>query len=180
MDISSDNNFDTYTGAGCIFTNNTLILAGYQPYKKIPYISGIGGEKQKDETYIITVIRELIEELFDIKDLSSNIFNELSYKFPKPIHIQYTNRYVNCIFTFDQLIQILDILSSLHINSKLYPIFPKNVSELLFCRTIREGEISHLCLLPVIPDLTIDEEFNNDIIKLYREILKLRTPQGGS
>jgi hypothetical protein len=166
MDIPSDNDLNNYTGAGCIFTDNILILSGYQPHKKIPYISGIGGKKQNNETYIITVIRELIEELFDIKDLQSNIFKELSDTFPKPTHIQYTNNYVNCIFTFNQLNQILDILSSFNINSKLYPIFPKNVTELLFWRTIKDGEISHLCLLPVIPNLKIDEEFNNDIIKL--------------
>jgi hypothetical protein len=164
MDIPLNTN---YTGAGCIFTDNILILAGYQPYKKTPYISGIGGKKQENETYSITAIRELIEELFDIKDLSPNILNELSYKFPKPTHVQYTSSYINCIFTFNQLNQILDIVSSLHINSKLYFVFPKNITELLFCRTIKEGEISHLCLLPVIPNLKIDEEFNNDIIELY-------------
>ena len=67
FDLNNDPNFNNYKGAGCIFTDNNLILAGYHPFKKTPYISGIGGGKQKNETYIITALRELVEELLSVK-----------------------------------------------------------------------------------------------------------------
>jgi hypothetical protein len=157
---------NNYTSAGCIFTDNTLILAGYQPYKKTPFISGIGGKKQKEETYAKTAMRELTEELLNIYDLSPNIYQDL-YSI-KPLHIQYANGYVNCIFNFDQLGQILEIVSLYNVESNLYTTFPKNITDLIFTRTINNNEISHLCLLPVInTNIQIDKDFNNDIITLY-------------
>jgi hypothetical protein len=59
----------TCEAAGIVFTNGTHILAGYQPRKKNPHISGLGGSKQKDESYMQTAWRETLEELFELKDI---------------------------------------------------------------------------------------------------------------
>jgi hypothetical protein len=166
-----DNIFDlnNYTGAGCIFTDDRLILAGYHPSKKIPYISGIGGGKQENETYIITALRELIEELFNSYNISDKILNDLITIVP--IKIQYTNNYVNCIYNFNQLNDILEILDYHQFSSELYNRFPINYNDLIFNRKITNGEISHLCLLPVINNnIIIDTNFNNDIKILYNNI----------
>ena len=159
---NSDDNIDNYVGAGCIFTNNKLILSGYQPYKKNPFISGIGGKKLENETYKKTALRELIEELFNISNISNTIIDRLLLI--NPIKIQYFNKYVNCIYNFNQLTHILDILNYYNTKSNLYLIFPRNIEDLIFNRNIKNGEISHLCLLPVInKKIIIDIEFNNDI-----------------
>jgi 8-oxo-dGTP pyrophosphatase MutT (NUDIX family) len=54
-------------GAGCIFTDGNLILAGYQP--KGPYISGIGGSSFDGEEPIVTAMREVMEELLGISGI---------------------------------------------------------------------------------------------------------------
>ena len=55
-----------YTSAGCIFTNGTHILGGYQPNKQAPCISGIGGKREGCEEFVETAMREMLEEIFGI------------------------------------------------------------------------------------------------------------------
>jgi hypothetical protein len=55
-----------YTSAGCIFTNGTHILGGYQPNKQAPCISGIGGKREDCEEFVQTAMREMLEEIFGI------------------------------------------------------------------------------------------------------------------
>jgi hypothetical protein len=47
---------DEYTACGVVFTDGRHILAGYQPNKKNPCISGIGGMKEKGETHFDTAM----------------------------------------------------------------------------------------------------------------------------
>jgi len=171
INLNTENN---YSGAGCIFTDNKLVLCGYQPYKKNPYISGIGGKKIDNETeYIKTAIRELIEELFDIHNLSDKIYNKLYDIKPKKIMSNdYDNNYVCCVYDFNQLNRMLGILISYNLESNLYSVFPSNISDLIFNRHIKNAEISHLCLLPVVNNnIIIDNEFNKDI-KLLSKCIK--------
>ena len=171
FDLNNDPNFNNYKGAGCIVTDNNLILAGYHPFKKTPYISGIGGGKQKNETYIITALRELVEELFNSYNISDILLNDLISV--KPIKIHYTNNYVNCIYNFNQLNEMLDILDYHQFVSELYNRFPINYNDLIFNRIIKNGEISHLCLLPVINNnIIVDTDLNNDIKILFNDIMK--------
>ena len=60
----------THIGAGCVFTDGKLVLAGYQPFKEIPCISGLGGTKKDGESVFETAMRETIEELFEITNIS--------------------------------------------------------------------------------------------------------------
>jgi len=162
----SSNNTNDYTGAGCMFinVNKTLVLSGYQPNKKS--ISGFGGKKEKNECYHQTAIRELFEELFNISHLSDNILNEI-YEII-PLKIQYTNNYVNLIFSFDQLTNMLEILDYYKIKSNLYNTFPICLTELILNRNNQNSEILHLCLLPNInTKIKINKDFINDIKLLH-------------
>ena len=61
-------NVENFRAAGSVFTDSKIILAGYQPRKKKPFISGIGGKREEGESYMDTAIRETVEELFEFKD----------------------------------------------------------------------------------------------------------------
>ena len=58
---------------------------------------------------------------------------------------------------------MLQILIESNIISPLYDTFPKNISELIFNRKDINSEITHLCLLPLKENLTIDNNFMQDI-----------------
>ena len=150
-----------FKGAGILFTNNNLFLCGYQPNKKVPIISGIGGKKELNETIIQTAMRETVEELFDIKInliLIDEINKHLIYK-----KLLYSNNYYTLIYSFDDLEILLNILNKL-IKSDLYELFPLNISDLIFKRKSKLiSEISNLCLLPLEKDLLIDSELIHDI-----------------
>ena len=150
--------------AGIFFTNNKLVLAGYQPNKKVPFIGGIGGKKQNTELYHQTAIRETLEELFDIKP-SIELINTINTTIlPQNVLItKNPENYSILIFSFRNLEQMLQILLELNIISPLYDIFPKNISELIFNRKDINSEITHLCLLPLKENLTIDNNFMQDI-----------------
>lgn len=158
----SDNSIK-YTSAGCFFTDEKLVLCGYQANKKNPSISGFGGKKnESDKTYIDTAIRETLEELFDIipdKQIIKYIILKIIHK---KIIVQ--NNYYMLVYTLDDLELILDILIQKEITSKLYDVMPRTISELIFKRKINEiSEISHLCLLPNINKINIHHDFVQDI-----------------
>jgi hypothetical protein len=161
-----------FTAAGTIFTDGKLLLAGYQPKKTIPCISGIGGKREGEELYMTTAIRETIEELFGIVDIPSNLIEEINLKII-PQSIEQNGGYIIAIYSFIDLIQILNIVSSYSLPTPLYEVLPISLHELLFNRTYTcEAEISHLVLLPVVSQLTIDNDLLQDI-SLYN--LKLNT-----
>jgi len=84
----------------------------------------------------------------------------------------YDNNYVCCVYDFNQLNRMLGILISYNLESNLYSVFPSNISDLIFNRHIKNAEISHLCLLPVVNNnIIIDNEFNKDI-KLLSKCIK--------
>ena len=141
-----------YKAAGCVFTDGKIILAGYQPRKRVPTISGIGGKKEDGETYMDTAIRETVEELFDIK-VASQLINELKTIIPEKI-VQ-NGSYIIAVYTFMNLEDMLKHMKSKGITSKLYNKMPVSLMELIFNRKLVENpaenpEISHLALLPLI------------------------------
>lgn len=163
--LSSDNpdNSIKYNYAGSFFTDQKLVLCGYQQNKKIPNLSGFGGKKEDiDKTYIETAIRETIEELFDIKpdrDTIKYINHNVIYK-----RLVIQNNYYMLVYTFDDLEIMLDILHKKEITSKLYTDFPKTISELIFNRNFNvKSEISYLCLLPLKENISINFELIQDI-----------------
>lgn len=151
-----------YTAAGVFFTNGSLVLGGYQPHKKHPCISGIGGNKNEDETYIHTALRECIEELFEIKTIPKKLFTKLQSISPKTI--MQSDKYINIVYSFDDLELFLKHMKSYGLNSPVYTIFPKSVQELILNRIVtKSSEISHLVLLPLLPTININSYFLADI-----------------
>jgi len=159
---------DTFKAAGCIFTNKIHILAGYQPNKKTPYISGFGGARQANESFVETALRETIEELLDIKDVPYNLIDTIQHTII-PDYVINNKQYVTLVYSFDQLIEILVAAHCFIDHLEIYRKFPTNLDGLIIDRIIRpSAEITHLCLLPVSKNLILDPLFVEDINNIYK------------
>jgi hypothetical protein len=153
---------DSFTAAGCVFTNETHILGGYQPNKDVPYISGFGGSRLEGETFERTAVREMIEELFDIEVTGEMI--EWILKMIRPSKTIKHTGYMILQYSFEQLDEIMKYLEPYGEDSGLYKVWPKNLGELIFKRSPKpSSEVSTLCILPFVKGLTIDEQFKKDI-----------------
>jgi hypothetical protein len=149
-----------YLSSGMFFTNNKLVLCGYNI--KYSEISGIGGKKENNETFYETAIRETLEELFEINPNIELIKKIETLIIPKQIIKSFN--YVNLVYTFHDLNILLNFLNINQIQSKLYNVFPINISELIFNRKIElANEISHLCLLPLLSSIKISHDFSLDL-----------------
>ena len=141
-------NEDKYKAAGSVFTDGKLILAGYQPLKNKPFISGIGGKKEEGETYKVTALRETVEELFEFDTVPGKLIEDLMKVTPEKV-IQ-NGTYIMMVYNFDDLATMLKIISKYKLKSKLYDAAPLTLMDLLFKRKIDLVEISHLALLPLV------------------------------
>jgi hypothetical protein len=169
------NNFvtdpETYSAAGVAFTNGRHVLAGYQPHKKHPSISGIGGSKEDGESYMETALRECVEELFEPLSIPKTLLTKLASVAPQKV-IQ-TGSYINVVYTFDDLEAMLKQIKRSGLVSPLYMAFPKTLTELIMNRIPAKSlgpekavEISHLALLPVVThaaDTLMDPYFMADM-----------------
>ncbi len=163
------NNFvtdpDGFKAAGVAFTNGVHVLAGYQPHKKHPSISGIGGSRERGENYMQTALRECVEELFEPTSIPKLLLPKLASIVPQKV-IQ-SGSYINAIYTFDDLQKMLTLMKRLGLRSPLYEPFPKTLMDLIMKRVIRPtAEISHLALLPVVAqsaDTFMDPHFVADM-----------------
>ncbi len=140
-----------YASAGCIFHNEQFILAGYQPRKQKPVLSGLGGRKEGDEECIVTALRETIEELLDLQTVPLDFIREIQESIPFERYIQ-SGDYVSFLYSFDDLQKMLELLKCKGIHSELYDEFPTNLLALLFNRKqlAYPAEISHLVLFPLV------------------------------
>lgn len=139
-----------FKAAGCFFTDDRYVLAGYQQTKTLPKLSGIGGARMSGETPVQTALRETVEELFDIVKVPRSLLEELEVNVP-PRRIVQNHSYQLVCYTFEDLEMILLILAERGLKTPLYDTFPRNIYELLFQRKVRkEAEISHLALLPFV------------------------------
>jgi hypothetical protein len=140
---------DNYKAAGVAFTNGRHVLGGYQPHKKHPSISGIGGVREDGETYMQTALRECIEELFGIASISESLVSKLATIVPYKIIQSASGSYINVIYTFANLHTMLKYIHQMY-ESPFYKKFPKTITELIMNREVISGEITHLALLPVL------------------------------
>uniref|UniRef100_A0A6C0K4I2 Nudix hydrolase domain-containing protein n=1 Tax=viral metagenome TaxID=1070528 RepID=A0A6C0K4I2_9ZZZZ len=173
-----------FEGAGCIFTNGTTLLAGYQKKKEKSIISGLGGRRKDEETFMETALRETIEELFDIKDIDPVFLKKLT-KLLRPrdvifMEVEGWGIYITVIYSYSDLERLLDythkkLLDYTHKSVKrspLYKTFPDTICKLLLNRIIPTGsppEITHLTLVPLdstIANATISPDFLEDITKI--------------
>jgi hypothetical protein len=152
---------NTFKAAGCVFTNTTHILAGYNSKKNL---SGFGGKRQGDESYRVTAIRETLEELFDISTVPMNLIECIDAKI-KPSRTLIQKSYIILVYSFDDLNIIMDCVYRLLGESRIYrDECPRNLFDLLTKREARpESEITTLCLLPMVKNLKLDTLFLEDM-----------------
>lgn len=153
--------YPPHMGAGCVFTDGKHILAGYQPHKKHPGITGIGGHKEGEETYMETAYRETIEELFHVSTIPIGLIDKLIRKMT-PKNIKMKKGYVLVSFDFEDLHQFLRLCKKSGLRSPLYKTIPKTLLETIQLRgTDLKAEISSLCLLPVVYHCGKNKDFVN-------------------
>ena len=150
-----------YEAAGCLFTNGIHVLAGYQPKKQYPCISGIGGKREGEEDPRTTALREMLEEIFEIYSIDPLIFLQL--KKIEPQRVLFRGSYVVIVYSFVHLEMFLRILVNNYITSNTYMLMPTKISDLVLDRRVSSGEISHLCLLPLSTNLSVDKHFVEDL-----------------
>jgi hypothetical protein len=124
--------------AGCLFTNGTHVLAGYQGS-----ISGIGGKAEQGEEPQATALRETVEEIFGI---SFDI--EKIRLIPQKIIVK--KSYTIFVYSFEQLETMCSIIKAAGVISPLYSEIPTTVWELVLKRLPNDSEVSALCILPVV------------------------------
>ena len=139
-----------HKAAGCVFHNDKFILAGYQKTKLSPTITGIGGKREGQETPIQTALREMIEELFELKKVPRYLIEILESTIPPRRSLQNKGYFLFC-YTFDDLQSMLKIISEKNIQSPCFEQLPLSLNDLLFERSPEShAEISHLALLPLV------------------------------
>ena len=153
---------EDYIAAGCIFTNQTHVLAALQTKRGVEKISGLGGMKKTGETYQQTAVREMLEELFELK-IPDEILSLVTLHIkPHGVHLRGT--YVLIHYSFDQLQGILELVKPWLETTVLYERFPLNLTELILERKQSDlAEITSLCLLPLRSPILLDSHFLNDI-----------------
>jgi hypothetical protein len=148
------------SGAGCMFTDGRIVLAGFHP--KLGKISGFGGMKIDDETPHQTAMRETLEELFGFKDIPHDIIARM------PVvdrHIAYPS-YTCFLYSFDDLDTILRRAKRyFDSSSPYYPEFPTNLSELILKRTYENEtmEVTELFLISTNTDVRMSRSFQKDL-----------------
>jgi hypothetical protein len=160
-----------FEGAGCIFTDNTLVLAGYQPKKGIKLISGFGGSRKVSENYFETAMREVIEELLEIKP-SEQLLETLNLEF-QPSRVIINGAYIVLQYTLNDIGTLLDIVARFYSHSPIYSDMPFTLIELIFKRKFMKGmEVPNIILLPLINNFVIDPSFRRDIelVQIMTEI----------
>jgi hypothetical protein len=125
--------------AGCLFTNGTHVLAGYQGT-----INGIGGKAQEGEEPQATALRETLEEIFGIYE-----FDIEKVRLP-PQKIIVKKSYTIFVYDFDDLESMCSILKWSGVKSLMYSEIPTTVWDLIVKRLPIESEVTALCLLPVV------------------------------
>jgi hypothetical protein len=169
-----------YKGAGILFTDKINVLAGFQPNKRIPKITGIGGTRNGSEPLLDCALRECIEELYDINVIPAKLFLKLKELFhEKQFFI--TGWYINYVFSFEDLRLILKIVKRYKLLSPVYDILPTTIEELLLKRKHSStAEIQSIVFLPIacleLKYNPIGPEFIQDI-QILKDINKSDTSQ---
>ena len=166
-----------WSAAGVLITNGSYVLSGLQQFDKNIGISGIGGSKQDDETYIQTALREMIEELFDIVEVPKQIITVLEKRF-KPSHIFQVQSYISVVYTFTQLESMLKLFVKHGIKSRLYQDAPLKLYELVLYRfPCKQCEIHTLQFLPLYPAWPYDKLVQKDFIQDINMLKSILPPQ---
>ena len=159
--------FKEFESAGVIFTDKKFVLAAWQPRKAMPKVSGIGGMRNVDEPYIITALRELVEELYGVAEVPVALIHKLMTKF-EPVTVFRNENYINVVYTFEDLEGMLKCMNKAGIRTYFYETPPQTVVDLIFKRKrSRTAEIEDFALLPVamFDGGCVDPDFVSDVQK---------------
>ena len=138
--------------AGCVFTNEKLIL------------TGLGGKLNQNEDPIHAAWRETLEELFDWDSVTEDILLYCIELTPSKIIEDKT--YIQYIYTFATLERVLQECYIRMYTSDLYEKFPFTLQELLFNRNPKgRVEVEQLSVLPM-EGQCIAKHFLRDIQKI--------------
>jgi hypothetical protein len=162
-----------FTGAGCLFFNEQFLLAGYQPRKQRPVLSGLGGKKEGDEDVFTTGLRETLEELFELFYVPPGWIEQIQCSVPHKGLLK-NGDYVSILYSFDDLQKILEILKTLSCKSDLYDDFPTNLLALVFNRKQMDKppEVSHLTFVPLVFHTTETPFVSPEFLKDMRLLLQ--------
>jgi hypothetical protein len=173
----SNSDEQEYKAAGAFFTNSKLYLAGYQPHKCTPFISGIGGSKEAGETPTDTAIREAVEEIFDLIEIPNGMLDVIKLGI-NPGKIINNMSYVILVYSFEDLEYIIDVLNRYEVKSRSYDLIPISINELLMNRKVstnKKTEVTHLCLLPLVSHSTRSSLVDVNLVKDISLILSSGT-----
>ena len=135
--------------AGIVFKTETHVLMGYQPDKAM--ISGIGGKPFELEPLIHTAFRETIEELFGVKP-TYWLITSLAEIFKSAGSVQ-NGGYTMFVLSFDDLLRFMGYVQASVQTSPYYAQFPQSIHDLLLCRRApTDAEVTHLALIPLVPE----------------------------
>jgi len=135
-------------------------------------LSGFGGSREAGDTdWLHTAWREVVEEIFHIKNVPAPLLQLLRSRIPLPIPplITCTSGYILLHLGFAELEVALALCASQGIQSDLYKKMPKTVSDLVMMRSPSlQAELGPLALLPISHRVMISEQFTGDLA-YYRQ-----------
>jgi len=147
--------------AGILFSDKNMVLAGFnQKYFKV---TGLGGKSKEGERPTITAVREVLEELYEIKEpideIVLNVHSRLCFD-----RTMFHPNYTIFIMNFYELELIMGIVQEYPVTSAKYEKLPSSLMELIMTRKSNTGgELSHLALLPFSYNLSFDPSFVGDV-----------------
>jgi hypothetical protein len=166
--IRTVSQYNDFTAAGVLFTNKKHVLAGWQ-LKDKPTLTGIGGSRKEGENHLTTAHREMIEELFDVETVPPKLLTTLQTI--KCLATLENDSYVNIVYTFDDLQDILRYAYNCGVKTKIYKKFPLTIHDLVLLREPSQAsEIQTLAILPMASDIILNSDFQYDIGQLIEAI----------
>lgn len=163
--------YPSYTAAGVVFFDSQHVLAAVQNNMKPPCLSGLGGRREAtDLDWFDTAWREVIEELFHVRNVPRRLLTRLRSSLPSEARATEAGGYVLLSCSFTDLLAVLRLCKSEGLVSPLYTRIPSSLVELIMNRTVADrAEIGSLALLPRRPSpLTIHPLFQSDLNALTR------------
>ena len=148
--------YNEYYGAGLHFIDETsgTIIAGAQPHKKTPCISGFGGKAEPgDGSCVITAYRETIEELCGVsvdEGFIRGLVNDLGLV---PLGYEMANGYVYYLLSQRDMVSIIGYVwmrRRSFIRYYVGPYAPQSVEEVVRCRVWGEAEVAEVEQLYVL------------------------------
>lgn len=146
----------TIKAAGCLFTQDTYVLTGYNP--KYNVWSGIGGKVEPNESPRYAAYRETIEELFGFNP-SQKILDDCESAFGMiPLIIR--GNYAMIKISFDLYVHLSYILRAHKCITPFYNRIPISFDEIISQRKkVENAEITELKVINYKepnPDISID------------------------